>query len=325
MIIDKTCAIIQPTHSGGQLSPQNMSWTNDSFRMLSKQFNAPCYHIGEGKNIPLNKDFYILCSFDITIIQKEIEFVNEVHKNGGKVLSGFSQDLRFLNGGALLNHQGYLYTDLCEVSDAVSSGINPEMKVYGRFQNKVIPLGEIIEDINWSTPFEQKEYDLIACGAASEYALSFQLEFLLLAKQRHPDHRIACVIAGQHLPLIETLRKKYPQLEFPMNPQKNPNLLSYIKETKVYANTEIRPRPCRTAMEAYYCRVPFISSGMTYHSRMCPDYAYYWTDIVDMVDKYDLILSRDRNEIIKDMEEKAKYDMFDNFYKRITDKFGWTS
>lgn len=319
MLPNEKWIIIQPTHQGGQLSLQSMPWTNDSFRMLSKQFDAPCFHILD-ENIPLDADAYIICSFDINLIEKEIEFTKKVQANGAKVLVGFSQDLRFLTGGALLNHDGFMYTSLCEVADVISSGLNPELGIYGRFQDKVIPLGEIIEDENWSVPIEEKIYDLISCEAVSEYTLGFELEFMLLVKERHPDHKLACIIAGQHLPLIETLRNKYHQLEFPYDPLNMPNLLSYIKKTKVFCNPEIRPRPCRTAMESYYCRVPFISSKWTYHSNICPDYTYRFNDIVEMADKYDLILSRNRNEIIKDMEEKAKYDHFENVYKRIKEK-----
>ncbi len=314
---NKSWILIQPTHHGGEISPVNMGWTNDSFRMLSKQFNAPCYHITD-PNIPLTADGYIICSFDINLIEMEIEFVKQVHAQGGKTVVGFSQDLRFLTGGALLNERGSLYTSLCEVTDAISSGVNPEMGIYGRYQDKVIPLAEIIENYNWDIPYEDRDYDLITCEALSEYALGFELEFLLMVKERHPEHRVASCIHSAHMDLIETLRRKYPQIEFPFVP--GLSLIDYIKNTKVFCNPEIRPRPCRTAMEAYYCRVPFISSSWTYHSNICPDFTYKWNSIVDMADKYDLILSRDRSEIIKEMEENAKYDSFENAYKRIYDK-----
>jgi hypothetical protein len=314
---NKKVILIQPSHHNGELSSQDQLPTNDSFRQISRQFQAPCWHITD-QNIPLSADLYIICSFDINLIEMEIELVKQIHAQGGKTIIGFSQDLRFLTGGALLNEKGSLYTSLCEVTDAISSGVNPEMGIYGRFQDKVIPWGEVIEDYNWDIPYEDREYDLITCEALSEYALSFELEFLLMVKERHPTHRVASCIHGAHMELIETLRKKYPQIEFPFIP--GLSLIDYIKNTKVFCNPEIRPRPCRTAMEAYYCRVPFISSSWTYHSRICPDFTYKWNSIVEMADKYDLIVSRDRDEIVREMEENAKYDSFDNVYKRIYDK-----
>jgi len=320
MIPDKKWILVQPSHRGGGLSPQNMQWTNDSFRMLSKQFNAPCYHILD-ENIPLHADAYIICSFDIALIEKEIEFVKKVKENGAKVLVGFSQDLRFLIGSNLLLPSGTLYTELCKDVDIISSGVNPKLGIYGRYQDKVIPFGEVLEDFNWSVPFEQREYDLITCEAPSEYALAFELEFLLLAKERHPDHRMACLIHGDHQELIYTLRDKYPQIEFPFKP--GLSLIDYIKVTKTFCNPEMRPRPCRTAMESYYCRVPFISSSWTYHSRLCKEFAYDSVSIVDWVDKYDAIVNSDRDQIIRNMEERAKYDSLESIYARISEKFGW--
>jgi hypothetical protein len=290
--------------------------------MLSKQFKAPCYHILDA-NIPLDADGYMICSFDINLIEKEIEFVKKVQANGAKVIVGFSQDMRFLHGGALMSSSGTLWTSLCEVADVISSGVNIDLKIYGRFQHKVIPLGEVLEDYNWTVPEEEKLYDLIGCGSVSEHALSFQLEFLLMAKEKFPDHRIACVIAGQHLPLIEKLRPMYPQIDFPYDPDRMPHLIDYIKKTKVFFNPEIRPRPGRVAMECYYCRVPFIASRMAYHSRLCEEFSYTWIDFQDMLNKYSAIVYSDKKDIISKMEERAKFDMFDQFYKRISDAFGW--
>jgi hypothetical protein len=322
MILDKRWILIQPTHRNGGVSPQNMPWTNDSFRMLSKQFNAACYHI-QDENIPLDADGYIMCSFDANLAKQEIDFLNKVRANGAKTLLGFSHDGRFLVGGGLLNEDGYLWTSVCEATDVISSGVNPELKIYGRFQHKVIPLGEVVEDLNWSIPFEERPYDLIGCGTVSEQSLSIQLEFLLMAKEKYPNQRIACVIAGHHEPLIKTLRIRYPQMEFPLNIQQDPNLISYLRKAKVFFNPELRPRPARALNEAYYCRTPYISASTTYHSRLCSEFAYDSINFEQMMNKYDAILKEDSNEIVKRMEERAKFDMFDQFYGRITKAFGW--
>jgi len=265
----------------------------------------------------------MLCSFDINLIEREISFVSQVQERGAKVIIGFSQDLRFLLGDGLLNSRGALYTDLCEQADVVSAGVNPSLGIYGRFHHKAIPLGEIIEDVNFHDSSIEKKYDFSACGAVSEYALAFQLEILLSVKEQYPDHRVACIISHGANELRQVLAKKYPKIEFPLDLQTNPNLLSYIKESKVFCNPELRPRPGRTSMEAYYCRVPFISSEFTYHSRICPDFTYDRMSITDIVDKYSLIVNSDREQVIKDMEERAKYDHFENAYGRIEKAFGW--
>jgi hypothetical protein len=54
---------------------------------------------------------------------------------------------------------------------------------------------------------------------------------------------------------------------------------------------------------------------------MCQEFTYKWTSIVEWVDLYETLINCDYKEIIQEMNEIAKFDMFDEVYKRIINKF----
>jgi len=324
MEIKEKWAIVQPTHSGAQLIPSHANWSNDSFHNLSRIFQAPLYHINE-ENIPLDFDVYHLCNFDIELIEKEIEFIKKVKSNGAKVIIGFSQDMRFLHGGGLLSSNGTLYTALCEAADGITSGCNADLRMYGRYQDKVIEWGEILEPLDFSVPYEERTIDFLTSGPVGEQSLSFELELLLMIKEKYPAKRVVSCVHGIHHELVAKLIDKYPQIEFPFNfdnPMAGKPLIHFLQQAKVYCNPEIRPRPARASIEAYYCRVPFISGSWTYLSRLCPDFSYTKTDLLDMLEAYEKILNSNIAEEINKMNERAQYDMLPAVYKRAKEKIG---
>ena len=93
-----------------------------------------------------------------------------------------------------------------------------------------------------------------------------------------------------------------------------------MKSAKFYFNVELRPRPGRAIVEAYYCRVPFISPYTQYFSCLCPEYAFKYVDFTEMMEKYEAIIRADRDELVRDMEARAKNEMFDAVYQRIKEK-----
>jgi hypothetical protein len=307
--------LINPTYKNGIQFLSEAVWCNDSFYNLSRLFDAKLYHITDS-NIDETADAYFIPNFDIALIDKEIEFAKKMKARGAKILAAYSQDVRFLHGGGLINNDGTLYTGLCEVADVISSGVNPNMKIFGRYQDKVIHMGEIIEDNDFSIPYEKRDIDLLTSGAIGEECLSFELEFLSLVKQRHPEKKVVSVVHGCYGELIEKLKIKYPQIQF-----ESSSFIHFLQRAKVYCNPELRPRPGRTLAECYYCRVPFIASEMMYHSKMCSEFTYRWSSIVDWADTYDRILGSDTNKIISNMEERAIFDNFNNVNERIMKGF----
>jgi hypothetical protein len=316
--------ILQPTHSQGLLVPSNAQWSNDSFINMSRLLSAKLYHIND-MNIDLNADIYHICNFDIELIEKEIQFAEDRKKDDAKIIVGFSQDLRFLHCDGLMNSNGVLWTELCRVSDIVTSGISSDLRMYGRYQDKVVDWGELLEPLNFSIPYDQRPIDFITSGPIGEQSLSFELELLLTIKEKYPEKRVVSCIHGIHHEKIRKLVKRYPQIEFPFNPE-NPTagkpLPYYLRQSKVYCNPEIRPRPGRAAMDAFYCRVPFISSSWTYFSRLCPEFKFHRNDILEIVEQYDKILESDPILLIKEMEKNAEYDLYWNVLDRAKKKMG---
>ena len=307
--------IIQPTHHHGKLVPEYMLWSNDSFDNLSRLLNAKLYHILDS-DIDREADAYFIANFDINLIEKEIEFAKQMKERGAKIIAAYSQDVRFLHGQGLMSDNGTLWTGLSEIADVISSGINIDLKIFGRYQDKVIPMGEIIEDNDFSISYDKRNIDLLTSGAIGEECLSFELEFLSLVKQRFPEKRVVSAIHGCYIELVEKLIKKYPLIEFSTE-----NFISLLQRSKVYCNPELRPRPGRALVECMYCKVPFIASEFNYHAKLCKEYTYRWTSIVDWVDTYERLLNDDWDQIVLNMEDRAIEDNFENVYNRILKGF----
>jgi hypothetical protein len=308
--------VINPTHHHGKKIPEYMMWSNDSFDNLSRLLNAPLYHILD-EDIDETADAYFIANFDISLIDHEVEFAKRMKERGAKILAAYSQDVRFLHGQGLLSDSGTLWTKLAEVADVISSGINTNVKIFGRYQDKVIPMGEIIEDNDFaSILYEERDIDLLTSGAIGEECLSFELEFLSLVKERFPDKKVVSCIHGCYGELVNKLRQKYPWIEFTTE-----TFLPLLQRTKVYCNPELRPRPGRSLVECYYCRTPFIASDFMYHAKLCKEYTYSSSSIVDWVDTYEKLIKEDHRQIIVKMEERAIEDNFENVYERIMKEF----
>jgi hypothetical protein len=317
-MIKEKWLLLQPTHHNGTIAAANMPWTNDPFLNLSKYLNAPLWNITD--NVPLNYDIYWLCHFIIDDIEREIAFINQVKNRGAKVFLTFSHDMRFLNGDGLLSKNGLLWTKLCEVADGIGGGVSDKLKIFGRYQDKVISVGDVLANENCSLSYNERPIDLLTSGPSGEQFLSFGLETLLTIKERHPEKRIVCLVQLHHRELILKLQQQYPQIEFPVDGVVN--LMQYMKNTKVYYNPELRPRPGRALIEAYYCRVPFISCSSTYFSKLCSEFSYDQMSIVDIACIYDKLISSDINNIIKNMEERASFDFIEPVCSRIKTKIG---
>jgi hypothetical protein len=314
-MIKEKWTIIQPTHVDKRLVDPDSKWSNDSFNNCSRLFQARLYHINHD-DIETDSDIYFLINYDINLIDKEIAFLKKMKERGAKILIGFSQDRRFLLGKDLINENGTIYTDLCEVADGIGGGIDFDLKIFGRYQDKVIDMGEILEDLDFSIPYEDRDLDFLITGAVNGYTLGFELELLSILKEKYPEKRMALCIPDDNR-FKDKIMPKYSHIEFPTS---NVPFLEYMKRAKAYCNLELRPRGGRVLIEAYYCRVPFIGSAFTHHSRVCPDFRYGKMDLVEISKKYDLILNSDPSVLIEEMEKRAKYDMFDAVYGRIKQK-----
>lgn len=304
--------LLQPTFHGGVDVSNHRGWTNDPFISTAKCINAPMYNINDN-NIPTDRDIYWFVNFAISDMNKEIVLMEKLKNSGKKIFLSFSHDMRFLIGDGLLNADGYLFTELCRLADAIGGGVSNKYKIFGRYQHKVIDFGDILFDINFSKPFNNRSIDLLMSGPIGEQFLSIGLEALLTVKERHPNIRVVCLVRRHHHELVDKLRNNYPQIEY----QIDGPLIEYLKDTKVYYNPEPRPRPGRAMMESYYCRVPFISCASTYFSRICEEFSYCFPSAVDVADIFDKIMSSNIDTIISTMEEKAKYDFFEPIYNRI--------
>ena len=312
----KNFIIIQPTHVDKRLISSTEKWSNDSFNNLSRLFQARLYHI-DHNDIPLDADVYWLINYDVNLIEKEIAFLKKVKEKGAKILVGFSQDWRFLLGQGLVSEQGTIYTELCEVADAIGSGIFNGLGIWGRYQNKVIDMGEIVEDINFSIPYEERTIDFLISGAIIGYTLPFEVELALMVKEKYPDKRIVCCTPDENEVKSKLIEKYGDRIEFATS---KILFLEHLKIAKYYCNLELRPRGGRSLIESYYCRVPYISSKWAYHSNLCADFTFDSNNLVDIFNKYEQMINCDYGILVREMEFEAQYDSFENVYGRIVKK-----
>ena len=307
--------IIQPSHQDKRKISKDTPWSNDSFNNLSRLFDAQLFHITNDE-IDETGDIYWLINFDINLLDKELIFLKKMKEKGKKIIVGFSQDRRFILGQNLITKEGTLYTELCKLADVIGGGINPNLKMFGRFQDKVIPFGEILEDVNLSTSVESKYFDLMISGEKNGDTLSLEVELALMIKEKYPKFRIAICIPDE-VEIKNKLIEKYKQIEFPTS--KEP-FLQYLKFSKYYCNMELRPRGGRCLIESYYCRVPFVSSWNCYHSNLMEEFIYKNYDLTLIAKKYEEMISIKYEDLIKTMEYRAKFDNFNFVYDKIMEK-----
>ena len=311
---DKKWLILQHVWGGQWEVPDaNIPWTNDCNIALGKLLRSPANHFAND-NIDMNADIYFMIIVGTDYYKEEIALIKKLKANGAKVIIGFSSDMRFLTGEGLLGPTGINYTDLCREADVVVSGLPAHLKVFGRYQHKVIDYGVCLERVNFSKPYEERDIDILMSGSIfrNEPTLSFGLELMAMLKEKYPDKRIVYPTKYRKL-----LQPKYPQIEFldADDYMYNTGLVPLLQRSKIYINPEARPNPGRAMIESFYCRTPYICSTLSYASKYYPNYTYDYLNFDNIVDLYGKFLEADRAEIIKKSEELAEEDYFDNAIK----------
>jgi len=307
--MNKKIIYIQPLQTSWKVPPLNAKWDNNTFYSFSRLLRADSYHINH--NIPLDADIYVICSYDIALIDKEIEFFKRVKSLGKKTVLSFSQDFRFLTGRFLVNDlSGNHFGELCKYSDIILSGMSNKIKVYGRYQNRVIDFGLPQERLNFSIPFENRNIDILISNNAGEENWGITVEFLLMLRDNYPNFNITYSTHINDNRITNELKNsKINFVPFV--------LIHYLAKAKMYVNLEIRPRPGRSLLESFYCRTPFVSCDSTYYSKLFSEYTYSLNSIVDMFEATKKMVNSNYYELISDAEKIAEYDYFENFYKRL--------
>jgi hypothetical protein len=313
---DKKWYILQPIYGGKWSIPdKNTSWSNDCNITLGKLLQAPANHFSNN-DIDFSADIYFIIIFGIDHYEKELELIKKLKSLGKKVILTFSADMRFLTGEGLLGHTGINYTDLCAEADLIISGVPDHIKIYGRYEYKTISMGVFLERMNFSNPSIKKDIDILMTGSIfrNEPTLSFGLELMSMLKQKYPNKKISYPTKYKQL-----LQSKYPLIDFidADSYMYNQGLVPLLQRSKVYINPELRPNPGRAMIESFYCRVPYICSGMSYPSKYIPDFTYHYMNFEDIINQYEKILNIDSNEIMHKAEQLAEQDYFDNAIVRI--------
>jgi len=305
--------LIQPLRTSWKAPNLNIPWDNNSFFTLSKLLQADAYHI-ESPNIDLNANIYWMCSFDIGLLKKEIEFAKRIKELNKKFILSFSQDLRFLLGNFLVNDEGIHYGDLCNYADVILAGMNPNIKVFGRNQYKLMEFGLPVERITFPTiPFNNRKIDILVSNNAGEENWGFTTEFLFYLKEKFPNKEIAYSTSLPTQKIHPQLRNIITFVPF--------GLINYLKNAKIYINLELRPRPGRSLLESYYFDVPFIASSFSYFSKLFPDFTFNFLDFEFIIESCNVLLE-EKNHLnyLQKAKEIMEFVYFDNFYKRLIKK-----
>lgn len=313
MSLNKKVIVIQALRDHWDAPPINEPWSNFCDRNLTRLLQCSAWHLEhfEAGLVPLDADVYTMCSFDVSLLDREIEMVKKLKSLGKKVIVGFSADLRFLIGNCLMSPTGTIYTELCKHVDLIMSAASPDLHLYGRYQDKVIPFGVPFERGDLSTiPYKDRPIDVLVSSSIGEECISQNLEILLMFKEKRPDIRI---MYNTQPSIIDTLLKRYQdRIEF---------VHGWLADRLPYAKTllspELRPRSGRCLDDAWKFRVPFVSVEWAYHSRLFPDFTFREMSMDHIVNQVDKLLNADYNTIIKKAEEIAEYDYFDIAWPRI--------
>jgi len=314
--MDPKWIIIQPLKGTGQdihIPPVTEAWSPNPFRNLARLLQCKQYHI-EDTNIDMTGDIYYFINFDCELFEKEIALMKVLKELNKKIIYAFSQDMRFLIGNGLMNSRGTLYSEICELADVIFGGTSQECNIFGRYSDKVLYLGECIEDLNYSQL--DKSIDLLMSGSVGEETIPFALEIGLSIKKKYPSHRVVYALHSNY-DRVSILRDKFPEIEFITTMP----LIELMKMSKVYINPELRPRPGRAIIEAFYCRVPCVCSSFTYHSRLFARHNYSCMDIPYIIHQY-IRLQSESELAIKYAEIMATYDHKENWFNRVYSKLG---
>lgn len=312
----KKWTIIQPLRTQWDIPPLERDpnfYDNNAFYTISRLLRADAYHI-DCPVINEDSDIYFLIAFDPALMLKELNFIRKMKAMGKKVVLAFSQDYRFLIGDALVSPEGVLYTDLVKEADLTMAGVSSKLKIYGRYQNKVIEGGPFLEDLNFNAiPHNERKIDVLLSGPVGEQGFGLVLELMLTIKDRFPNDKIVYSLR----PGLEDRKKIMEERGLIVLP---PPLMGLIPNSKYYLDSQIRPRPGRVLDECFYCHTPFISHDLTYMSKLYPEFAYTEMNMTHIVDLYEKMKNSDYNVLIQKASEIAKYDHYVNVITRLEER-----
>ena len=287
----------------------NNDYTIDSEYVFRRFIQASAYHIDYSLNnqIPLDADIYVIVSFDIGNLEKEIEFAKQVKANGKKLIVCYSADLRFLIGNCLISPRGTLYTELCKYADVILSGTGRGINIYGRYADRVLEWALPLEKRNFSDrPFENRDIDVLISGSAGCECLSFELEFMFMLKEKYPDLKIVHSSQQGNKVYVDLFKDKGITFVHEL-------LIKNLVNAKAYVNLEIRPRGARVGVDAFYCRTPMMLCESTLFSELLPEFSYPMTmHLPNMVKTYEKMRDTDYNQTLQTMEKNAENLYFDN-------------
>lgn len=315
---DKKWVLMQGVPNGRfNAPPKDTPWTNDTNVALCKMLQANASHVNNN-DIDYTADIYILILLETELYERYLEFIKEVHSRGAKVILCVSSDHRFMVGQGLLNSRGINYTDICAEADLIFSQVPESLKLYGRYQSKVIGVGMIPERVNFGLPYDQRDIDILLSGTIpAELSLSYAIEIMMMLKEKYPDKRI--VYPTQY---VNILQPRYPSIEFVHVNSVTPGsgLVDLLRRSKHYINPELRPTAGRAMVESFYCRTPYVCSSMSFASKYFPDFTYDNMNLEHIVNQYDKMLNSNRGEIIQKAEQLAEEDYFGNLMIRVMDR-----
>jgi hypothetical protein len=157
---DKKWYILQPVYGGKWGVPdKNTPWSNDCNIALGRLLQAGGNHFSND-DIDMTADIYYMIIFNTDHYEKELEVIRKLRAKGSKVILTFSADMRFLTGEGLLGSTGINYTDICAEADLIISAVPDHIKLYGRYQYKVISMGVFLERLNFSSINDIKDIDI---------------------------------------------------------------------------------------------------------------------------------------------------------------------
>ena len=312
--LDKKWTFITPLRTSFDAPPIEEPYSIDVDRCLCRLLRANAYHIDYANTMTLDSDIYIIESFDISNLEKEIAFAKKLKSLGKKVVVGFSADYRFLLGNCLLSPSGNLYSALCKEVDVIMSGVHHSVDLYGRYADKVVDWGLPVENLDFTTkPYEQREIDVLMSASSGEEGLALNLELALTLKEKFPDMKLMYSMQEGHKERIKPFLNS--GIIFV-----HQYLIDNLVNSKVYINPEVRPRGGRAMLDAWYCRTPFISCDTTIYSDIFPEFSYNHFNIKKIVENYEKIRNSNYYEILKKAENRVVPMLFENKIKELMKK-----
>jgi hypothetical protein len=300
-------------HAGEGVGGPNTFCTEDTRANYQRLLN-----VSISRNIlePQNEDadIHLVSNGGYDTIQLEIDFIRKMKAKDKKVIVGMSADGRWLNGLGLLSAEGHHYTEVLIEADAIISEVNPNWKVYGRYQHKVIPISEPLEHFIFKSA-KIKDIDVLLAGTTHHLAYAVEAAYMLLDK--NPEYK--CII-GTSPQYIEAFRKRHPRLNFEFTGPHS-TFEEYLKRSKILLNLEMKPRGGRVPMWGYYAGIPVVCSSGAFYSQLYPSLAFDRIDLEYIVDRAECAL-QNSTELINNAKEIARPYYFPEWIKTIYRKLG---